>query len=396
MKILIIVFFLAGLNSVTAKTSYIPPTQLLKKGGYQLGLGVDGFSSKKLTDKSGSTVDWNPNFSNYSFSRYQADFYGHYGATNDLQFGLGARLRSNQATLFDSLNGEYTASSMGLQSTFVSAQYAFKMVGQLQYTLETIFRYTPYSNQEVEVGDPLEDLILGDDGNELSAGLGVTYFSKKNNFYTFKGAYKKAGRDISDEVLLNAEAALAWSNVALIAGIEGIVSVQNDPYNLSETRPVFNAGSNMYKTRNREWAMPYVGLNFALGNKWRLELRGGQVVYSKSYNSGTSYGLQLVRRVESESVRFTDTRFKTYDIEGSIVKISEQKGYVVVDRGLTEGIQKGMKFDFFEFDYVGGNILIASGVVVEVKTETCIVKITQKYQANKDIKEGLVGRSLLK
>lgn len=395
MKIYAILILLIIPEVILAKTPYVPATRLLRKGGYQLGFGLDSFSSKKLTDENGKNVDW-PGFNKYTFNRYQADFFGQYGATNDLQFGLGARLRSNEALLFDNLNGEYKASSMGLQSTFVSAQYAFKMVGQLQYTLETTFRFTPYTNQELEAGDPLEDLILGDDGNELSAGLGVTYFSKKNNFYTFRGGYRKAGRDISDEVYLNAEAALAWTNLALIAGIDSVLSVQNDPYAENEVRPVFNTGSNLYKSKNREWAMPYAGINFALSNKWRVELRAGQVVYGKSYNLGTSYGIQIVRRVESESMRLNDTRFKTYDIEGSIVKISEQKGYVVVDRGLTEGIQKGMRFDFFEFDYVGGNILIASGVVVEVKTETCIVKITQKYQANKDVKEGLVGRSLLK
>ena len=393
MKLLIILAFLFGLGEVLAKTSYVPSTRLLKKGGYQLGFGFDSFTSKKVTDKSGNELD--PGFDNYSFQKYQGEFTGQYGASDDLQFGLGARFRSNQALLIDQIGQEYSATSMGLQSISASAQYAFKMVGPLQYTLETIFRYTPYTNEETSESSP-EDLILGDDGNELSAGLGVTYFSKKNNFYTFKGAYKKAGRDISDEVNLNAEAALAWTNIALIAGVEGALSVQNDPYSENETRPVFNTGSNLYKSKNREWAMPYAGMNFALTNKWRVELRAGQVVYGKSYNLGTSYGIQLIRRVESESVRLTDTRFKTYDIEGSIVKISEQKGYVVVDRGLTEGIQKGMRFDFFEFDYVGGNILIASGVVVEVKTETCIVKITQKYQANKEIKEGLVGRSLLK
>ena len=55
-----------------------------------------------------------------------------------------------------------------------------------------------------------------------------------------------------------------------------------------------------------------------------------------------------------------------------------------------------MKIDFFEFDYIGGNILIASGVIVQVKSESSIVKITQHYNVKKEIKEGLIGRTSLK
>jgi hypothetical protein len=56
-------------------------------------------------------------------------------------------------------------------------------------------------------------------------------------------------------------------------------------------------------------------------------------------------------------------------------------------------VNKGMVFDFFEFDYVGGNMLIARGIVIKTTADTSIVKITQRFNTKKDIKEGLIGRA---
>ena len=64
----------------------------------------------------------------------------------------------------------------------------------------------------------------------------------------------------------------------------------------------------------------------------------------------------------------------------------------MIDKGLSEDIQKGMKIDFYEFDYVGGNILLASGIVLQAKADTSVVKITKTYNTKKELKEGVVAR----
>ena len=79
-----------------------------------------------------------------------------------------------------------------------------------------------------------------------------------------------------------------------------------------------------------------------------------------------------------------------------MTKVSPQKEYVVLDKGLADNFEKGMKVDLFEFDYVGGNTLIATGVVVKTQSDSCIVKISQKYNQQKEIKEGLIARASLK
>lgn len=386
-----------GLNS------YVPPTKLLRAKGYQLGVYADQFTTKDSVDKRGKKIDYEKEgIEDFAFKRYQAELSGYYGATNDLQFGLGVRFRSNHGQFsFQDENDEVVdvkGTGSGLQSTFASIMFAFQQVDRLQYTLEGMFRYTPYTNKELEEGDDLsKDVALGDEGNELSAGLGVTYMGTGNNFFTVRGGYRRPGSDISSELYWQAEAALAWQYVALIAGVDGVSSLNTDPYeDEPEERPVYNTPTELYNTENREWVTPYAGINFALGKTWRLELKGAQTVSGKSTDLGTTFGINLINRVDKNATRLVDNKFKTYDLEASVTKVSPKKEYVVIDKGLADDFSKGMKVDFFEFDYIGGNVLIATGVIVQVKSETSIVKITQRYNMKKEIREGLVGRTSLK
>ena len=55
-----------------------------------------------------------------------------------------------------------------------------------------------------------------------------------------------------------------------------------------------------------------------------------------------------------------------------------------------------MRVDFFEFDYIGGNVLVATGVIIKTKSDSAIVKITQRFNTKKELKEGLIGRATLK
>ena len=55
-------------------------------------------------------------------------------------------------------------------------------------------------------------------------------------------------------------------------------------------------------------------------------------------------------------------------------------------------IFKDLEIDFYEFDYVGGNILLARGTVIQSKSSSAIVKITHRYNTKKELKEGTVAR----
>lgn len=391
MKFFFLTTILALSGIASAQTSYVAPTKILGKKGYQLGGSADYWSTSKRVDKDGKNVSFE---SGESFSRIQGSVFGSYGLTENLQVSGGARFRQNQSKSLNSTTAQIdNETSTGVESTWINLIYAFKPVNQWHYTLEGSFRYRPFTNEET-VGTNKGSLILGDDGNEYSAGLGLTYASRTNNFLTVRGGYRNPGSDLSSEIYWQAEGALQWTYVALIAGADGVISNNNDPYNDDpQNRPVLTTGSTaLYNGINRQFVAPYLGMNFALGQAWRIELRGSQVVSARSYDLGSGFGVSLIRRVDTKNGIKPDKVFKDYDIEATVSKISPQKGYVVIDKGLSSDVQKGMKIDFYEFDYVGGNILLASGVVIQTKSDTSIVKVTHLYNTKKELKEGIIAR----
>lgn len=377
-----------------AQTSYIPASKILSKGGYELSLGGDYFRTTKNVDKDGVATSLP---SGSSFNRMQGEFGGYYGATNELQFGVGLRWRRNSSTSLDATGNNNTLSSSGVQSTFFNMKYAFRPVGKLQYTLEGLFRYTPYTNKESTSLPSTDELILGDDGSEYSGGLSVTYAYQEKAYLTARGGLRSPGIDLSSEVYWQFEGAYDWKKFALIAGVDGVTSTGQDPHNGSVAdHPRFNTGATaLYNSINRQWVAPYAGFNIGLGKTWRVELKGSQVVNGRSTDMGSSFAINLVHRVDKDKTKVKDTKFKTYDIEVTIVKVSPKKGYVSIDGGLSRGLQKGMKIDFFEFDYLGGNVLVASGTIIQSKADTGIVKITHTYNSKIELKEGLVGRTTI-
>jgi hypothetical protein len=391
MKFILLLLLSLFCANVFAQTSYVAPTKILSKHAYQFGLSSDYFSSSKHIDEDGKKTSFK---NGESFKRIQGEASGYYGLTGNLQIGGGLRYRQNSSTIFNgSTSKNETETSSGVQSTFVSLLYAFKPVGRLQYSLEGLVRYMPYTNEEI-TSTSAGSMILGDDGVEYSVGFGATYSSTTNNYLTVRGGYRSPGKNLSTEIYWQVEGALAWRYLALVAGVDGVSSMNNDPYKDDPgNRPEVTTGNTMlYHSVNRQWMAPYAGANIALGKNWRVELKGSQVVSGRSTDLGTSYGISLIRRVDDGKLVQTDQKFKDYDFEATITKISPKKGFVVIDKGLADDVQKGMKIDFFEFDYVGGNILLARGTVMQTKSDSSVVKITHIYNTKKEFKEGTVAR----
>lgn len=389
MKFLILLLTCLSTTEALAQTSYVPTPRTLGSGGHQVGIYNDFFTTSKTINENGDSHTLSKD---ESFERFQSEIFGQYGATNELQFGLGARLRHNSSSYLDGLGTQVDATGSGLESTSFMIMYAFAPVGRLQYTLEGLFRFRPFTNDSKVTSSP-EDLIIGEQGNELSGGLGVTYSSAANYLLTGRAGLRRPGSDLSDEIYWQVEGALPFRYLALVLGVEGVSSMNNDPFDSAPAeKPVYNAGaSELYNGINREAITPYAGLNFALGTSWRLELRGGQAISGNSTDLGTTFGVNLVRRVDTPKDK-PDATFKDYDLEASITRVSPKKEFVVIDKGLASDIEKGMKIDFFESDFLGGNILLARGVVIQVRADSCTVKITQRFNASKELKEGQVAR----
>lgn len=382
---------------VWGQTSYVPPTRVLKERGTQLSFGADYFRTSSGIDYNGDKQKLEKGD---NFQRYQGEINGLFGLTNDFNLGLGVRFR-HQTSSFTSGTEEINAKATGVQSLAAKFLYGFQPVNRMQYTLEGMFRYVPYTNDELDTtptNDDLRKLILGDQGNEYSIGLGVTYSSLSNNHFTFRGGWRRPGDDLSTEFYWNGEAAFQFRHIAPVFGVDGVTSLKNSPYESEASdRPKWNSGRTaLYNSINREYIAPYVGLNIAFSDIWRVEFKGYQVVSGRSTDLGTGFGINLVRRMDDAVEKVVDSQFKSYDLEATVTKVSDKKTYVVIDKGLAEDIEKGMRFDFYEFDYVGGNTLVARGVVIKVSADKAIVKLTHRFNLAREIKEGLVGRASLK
>jgi hypothetical protein len=392
---LLFLTILLGTTILWGQTSYVPPTRVLKERDSQISASADYFKTSKLVDEDGRKTSL---ADGENFNRYQGEVNGLFGLTDDFNAGIGFRYR-HQTSSFDVGNDEYDAKASAVQSLIARVFYGFEPTNRTQFTLEGMFRYAPYSNDEISAtSTDRNKLILGDEGSEYSVGLGATYSSLSNNHYTIRGGWRRPGDDLSTEFYWNGEIALQWRWVAALVGIDGVTSLKNSTYESDPAdRPAWNTGTTqLYNSINREWMAPYVGLNFAFSPVWRIEFKGSQVVSGRSTDLGTGFGVSLVRRMDQSDEKIIDSQFKTYDLEATVTKVSDKKTYVVIDKGLNDDIEKGMRFDFFEFDYVGGNILIARGVVLKVSADKSIVKLTHRFNLSKEIKEGLVGRASLK
>src|SRR5690606_27419122 len=141
-------------------------------------------------------------------------------------------------------------------------------------------------NDDYDINNP-QDMVLGDDGQDISLGVAVTYLTQSNNFITGKVLYRNPDTQLSSEVFATGEIALNWKYLSLFGGGEGNFSLQGDPYtDDTPNKPLMHTGgSELYNSTNREWLAAYAGAGLALGERWRVEVIG------KRYMRGTSVDL---------------------------------------------------------------------------------------------------------
>jgi hypothetical protein len=385
-----LIFFFLWVHSVSAQTSYIPLGQVLSKEGYEFAFTGRMWQSVSRFDTEGKNVKF---LDGESFSSNEYEFKGMYGATSDFQLGAGLNFRQNQSTFMDGVN-EINGSAGGLQAFFVQGQFALPRVNKVwQYTLELNYRHIPYSN-DVTNPNSLEEIVLGDDGADASGGMSLSYISPHLHSFGAKVLYRRPGNELSNEINYQIEGALVTTRVALIGGVEGIYSLSNDPYtDEPETKPQVNTGATaLFNSINREKLAPYAGLNLALGKAWRVELKGQAVISGRSTDAGSMYSISLARRETAVTKNYVDQKFKTYDTEANVTKISKKKEYVVIDRGISGGVFVGMRFDLFVDNYTGGSKLMARGVVVRIKSDQAILKITSRFSGEYELREGMTAR----
>lgn len=393
MKWLLAAMFLSF--DALSQVPYVAPARLLRDSGNEISGDLRMWNSTSRIDENGESQSY---VDGEGFSYIDSSISGHYGATKELQLGFRANFRQNQALVEEpAASGNIeTITSTGLQGINFELKYMLEPVGRLNYALKAFYQYHPFSNSTQNPTDRTAGFVLGDDGGGYGGGFILSYIHPSQNFLSLSAGYRRPGSEISPEIYWRFEGAMAWKWIALIAGIDGVTSLNQDPYTDDVTsKPDLNTGGSfIYNSINRQYSAPYVGANIALGTQWRVESRFQTFMAQRSFDSGTLVSLSLVRRIESDVRKVADNTFKEYELEASVSKVSPKKQFVILDKGLSHNVQKGQRFDLFHYDYVGGNLLLARGVIIQVNSSQSVLKLTTRFSNKHEIKEGTVARGM--
>lgn len=369
-------------QDLQARAVYRGGAELLNARAYFIGVNTSFFTSTAIYDEDGGERAFNEGD---NFKMVNADFKLSYGLASNLETSLLFRYRN-----VTGMNQQFAVSNSGPESAGVEVKYSFPPVDKTRYAAGLYYRQTLYTNTAYPTAAavPADSIILGDDGTEYGVGLYVTHNSGPWKF-DGHGIYVSPPNDLSGEVQFKGEGLYQFSQLALVGGVEGIYSLSR---NQLEQKPNLARGpGSMFNSLNRQWMAPYAGLNYAF-ESFMLTLRGSTIVSGRSTDKGTSGSVGLswsTPGVTAEAVKIES--FKEYHIDGSVLKVSARGNFIKIDQGLSTDVEKGMKFDIYQTDYFGGNVLVGSGVAYEVGSDWAVIKLTKKYKEI-EIKPGFAAR----
>ncbi len=381
---------ISTLNSWAKQVPYRTSTRVINPKSYQVDVGLNYFSTIATFDKDGLEEELDEGT---SLTMMDIDSNIRYGFGDQLELRVGFKYRQ-VATEQTSGNESLSLSNSGLESYWLGAKYAFKPSGRWRFAIDTRYKMTSYTNEEYAPGTtPAEEIILGDSGTEIQLGLHGSYQSSKTHFWNAYVAYNMPANNMSQEVVYFAETAWAYTKWGFRAGLKGVYSLGMDDFkDVPEDKPLQSSGPTaMFNSINRSWMTPYLGINYAF-ESFRLELVGAQRISGTSADKGMEALAKIVwnsKGVTRDELKIS--RFKEYEIEATIIKISPRKKFVKIDMGISQDVDKGMKMDIFQTDFFGGNVLVAQGVVYEVGADWAIIKILKRYKKT-PIKNGFTAR----
>lgn len=380
--LLLILIVCPSLSIAQSEILYRSPTKNVNIRALELDLNYSRFGTSGTYDEQGNKASLE---GSDSYSIEEFSFLGRYGFSRTVEFRAGIRYRSINST-----SGQNELTNSGLESYLIGMKYSKNPYSRFSYAFDASFRSTFYSKPE---NTSSTELLLGDAGNEIVFGAhGSLRFASQNHLTGFLG-YAIQPEDQSNEILYNLEYAVPYQKWAYAFGFDGIQSMKGDTYSEApENKPNLNTGpSTYYNSINREKFEPYFSLSRSyLG--WRFGAKISRTTAGASTDEGTRFLISAVRVGTGKSLDdYKIERFKTYDLEASVIKVSPRGKFVKIDIGLSGGVEKGMRFDVYVKDIEGEQILVATGLAYEIGKDWSIIRITKTYR-NLRLKKGFLAR----
>jgi hypothetical protein len=361
-------------------------SELLNPKAYSISSALSIFNTSGYLDYEGADVEM---AEGSSYSLMDIDFGLSYGLSNNVEVTGLARIRRVSSTINDT-----SIENSGIESLGVLGKYAFKPIGKTRYAVGVYYRQTLYTNKSFDsfTAPPTDELVLGDAGSEYGVNLYLTHSANPGKIDALLG-YRSPSNDLSGEIIYKIEGLYQLKKLGLFGGFEGIFSLKNDQFSddpLLKPRQATGA-TRQFNSVNREKLAPYLGLNYDFG-KFSAGAKFQTIMGGQSTDKGTLFAFNVdwsTSGVTKESVKVE--AFKEYLVDGSVLKLSARGNFLKIDQGLSTDVEKGMKFDIYQTDYFGGNVLVASGVAYDVGADWSIIKITKKFKEIA-IKPGFAAR----
>ncbi len=361
--------------------------EVINKKSYQYELEGRSWTSTSRLDYDGYEEEFTED---QGYSQLEGDILFRYG------FGLQLELRGGVLFRQVTSTSQETTKS-GAESIRIGAKYEFKPIRNWHYAIDVQYLNTLYENTDyLNVSEiPEGELILGDAGNAFHFKGILSYKMKGGNSLNGSLAYVGTPNNLSPEIFYDINAKIAWNTFALYAGLEGVNSLGSDAYtDEAENKPPQGLGeSALYNSTNRSYSKPYIGA-FKTFGRIRLGVKGAQVISGTSTDKGTELSVSLAWNSRGETgVDRKLSKFKEYDLEASVIKVSPRGKFIKIDKGISQDVEKGQTFDVYKTDYFGGNDLVAQGRVYEIGADWAIIKLSKKFKKI-DIKSGFTARGL--
>jgi len=385
-KILIVIplFLIAAEGFAAGQRAYVARSQNIPERAYQVNVLGSFWQTTSHYDHSGNEVALEEG---EDFTKIDGEIAVRYGYSQRIEWRVGGRYRQNSGIANSSAR---ELRSAGFESGEIGFKYAFARTGRAEYAVDLFTRIGTYENKTPATGS---EIVLGDEGQEVGAGLFLSYYTSATHLISTQVHFVAPGNDLSQEVRWRAETAWRGRQWAAAIGVKGINALGNDPYgdSVSEKPTQDTPGTQLFNSINREVLSPFAAIYFAQ-KSWRVGFTYAQVMAGSSTDAGAESMITFTWTSKGKSMdREIEGNFKEYNVEASVVKVSPRSSFVKLDKGSANDIEKGMRFDIYKTNYFGGNILIASGVVFKVLVESAIIKILKIYKKIK-IENGFVAR----
>ena len=391
MKRLSLIFLLAKLFCFNGQAFDFPqtPSHTINEKSMKFELKVKSFQSMGAYDDLGTSYKFSSS-DNFRKDDFRLDFT--YGFSRSLDISSSINLRMNS-----SKTATYQGSIFGAESLKLSSKYKMRPLGNFLFAWNVYYKTTLFSSSK-EI-NPTKPLTLGDGGQEVGLDLVGSWKLSKGLALVFSGGYKRPPSGLSSEIPY--QLGLLWEGKSwgLQTGVKGNFSLKQDPYfqdpqNKPGLEKPNNSPSQLYNSVNRSLMVGHAGFMKHFG-RWGVGGNFEQVLSGFSTDIGWSIGINLVWQSEGLSKRKRKKKkFKEYDLDAIITKVSPRGGFVKLDKGYNEHIEKGMKMDIYDSDFRGRDVLVGAGVVYETKPNWSILKIIKKY-IDRPLKPGLIVRGKL-